>query len=48
MSDKKHILLVEDNPVAIKIEQLLFNQPGCTVDVAEDGSKAVEMAINNH
>jgi len=41
------ILLVEDNELNIEIEQELLEGEGYVVDVAEDGSKAVNMIKNS-
>lgn len=48
MSDKKYILLVEDNRVATKVAKRLLEQLGCEVDCAEDGDKAIELVLANH
>jgi CheY-like chemotaxis protein len=47
-NDKKHILLVEDNFVAAKAAQLIFEKLGCTVEYVDDGDKAVELVKENH
>lgn len=47
-SHKLRILLVEDNLMAVKAAQILFQIEGCQVDHAKDGREAVEMAIKNH
>jgi CheY-like chemotaxis protein len=47
MSDGKHILVVEDNLAAQKVNQFLFKKQGCTVDCVADGKEAVEMAKKN-
>ena len=38
----KHILLVEDHPINIFIQQKLLEQTGCDVTVATDGKQGVE------
>ena len=43
---KPHILLVEDDPVAQKINVLFLNQFGCEVAVASTGSEAFEKYNN--
>ena len=48
MSDKKHVLLVEDNLVAMKVAQMMLSMAGCEVDLAKDGPEAVTMATKNH
>lgn len=48
MNNKKHILLVEDNMIAIKIAKILLEQLGCEIDCAEDGDEAVDLALSNH
>jgi CheY-like chemotaxis protein len=45
--EKKYILVVEDNPVASKIVNLHLRILGCQIDNADDGDKAIEMAIKN-
>jgi len=47
MCVEKHILLVEDNPIAVQAERLMLKQVGCQVDLAKDGDEAVAMAIKN-
>lgn len=37
----KHILIVEDNAVAAKVAKFLFESLGCSVEVVDDGDKAV-------
>jgi CheY-like chemotaxis protein len=46
--EKKYILLVEDNVVAIKIAEKMLKLLGCEVDCAVDGDEAIELAIANH
>ena len=48
MSDKKHILLVEDNFIATKVAKVLLERLGCEVDCANDGDKAIDLALANH
>lgn len=45
---EKYILLVEDNPVAVKVAKILFERLNCKVDVAQDGEMAIEMATKHH
>jgi len=42
-NEKKHILVVEDNFIAAKAAQFLFEKLGCTVESVDDGDKAVEL-----
>jgi len=44
---KLKILLVEDNPLNIKLVLSLFSENGLKTDVAEDGKEAVEKVKNN-
>jgi CheY-like chemotaxis protein len=46
-TDKKYILVVEDNPIAAKMANLFLGILGCQIDNADDGDKAIEMAIKN-
>jgi CheY-like chemotaxis protein len=46
--NKKHILIVEDNPIATKIAKKLFEDLDCIVDCADDGDKAIDLASVNH
>ncbi len=46
-TDKKYILIVEDNPIAAKMANILFSSLGCQIDNAQDGDKAIELAIKN-
>jgi len=39
-----HLLVVEDDPANRKVVSLLLERFGCTVDLAENGAEAVEMA----
>ena len=48
MSDKKHILLVEDNRIATKVAKMLLEQLGCEVDCVDDGDKAIDRALTNY
>lgn len=50
MSDKKkHILLVEDNPMAAKAAQFIFEKIlGCQVEHVDDGDKAISSVKENH
>lgn len=43
----KRILLVEDEPINREIAQALLEDVGFTVDLAEDGAKAIEMVKAN-
>jgi PAS domain S-box-containing protein len=38
------VLLAEDNPVNVMVAKLILEQCGCTVDVAENGMRAIAMA----
>jgi two-component system aerobic respiration control sensor histidine kinase ArcB len=41
------VLVVEDNPLAMKMAKTLFEFEGCQVDMAETGNKAVEKFAHN-
>ena len=41
-----HVLVVEDNVVNRKLVQRMLEKLGCTVDLAEDGARAIEAAMN--
>ncbi len=45
---KRHLLLVEDEPVNREIAQMLLLDAGLTADLAEDGLQAVAMASTGH
>lgn len=45
---KKRILLVEDEQMSCLITGLTLELLCCSVDVANDGKKAVELACRNH
>ena len=40
----KHILIVEDNAIAAQVAKFLFEALGCTVELVDDGEKAVRIA----
>jgi two-component system aerobic respiration control sensor histidine kinase ArcB len=42
-SKKHHVLIVEDNPIAQTVAKTILDQLDCAADIAENGSKAVEM-----
>lgn len=42
------VLLVEDNPVNQRVATRILEKLGCTVDLAEDGTKALEMFHHNY
>jgi len=42
------VLLVEDNPVNQRVATRILEKLGCTVDLAEDGTKAMEMFHHNY
>lgn len=46
--NKKSILIVEDNPVAAKSAQIIFEKLGCQVEHVEDGEKAIQLIKENH
>jgi len=43
-----HILLAEDEPISQEVSRGLLEEVGLTVDLAEDGVQAVDMAKQNH
>ena len=43
---KLEILMVEDNPVNQKLQKKILEKMGHSVDIAEDGKKAVEMGLD--
>jgi len=43
-----HILLAEDEPINQEVSRGLLEEVGLTVDLAEDGVQAVDMAKQNH
>lgn len=43
-----NLLLVEDNPINQKIAQLMFEDIGCQVDIAESGHEALEKLVHEH
>jgi CheY-like chemotaxis protein len=45
---KKNILVVEDNPVAAKSAQFIFELLGCQVEHVDDGDKAVNVVKAHH
>jgi two-component system aerobic respiration control sensor histidine kinase ArcB len=44
---KLNVLLVEDSPIVQLAHQRYLEGLGCSVEVAENGQKALEMASNN-
>ncbi len=46
--NKKSILIVEDNLIAAKSTQIMFERLGCQVDHVEDGEKAFQLAKKKH
>jgi two-component system chemotaxis response regulator CheY len=46
MSDKIHVLIVEDTLIAQRVAEFQMVRQGCTVDIAADGAKALEKAGN--
>jgi PAS domain S-box-containing protein len=42
-----HVLLAEDNQINRKVGRKILEILGCTVDIAEDGVRAVELALRN-
>lgn len=47
-STKPNILLVEDNPVAARIQKMLMQCLNCDVDVASTGEEAIELFTRIH
>ena len=43
-----YLLLVEDNPIALKILQIAANSAGCLYESAEDGAAALELIKNKN
>jgi CheY-like chemotaxis protein len=41
--NKKSILVVEDNIIAAKSAQIMFEMLGCQVELVEDGEKAIQL-----
>ena len=41
--NKPHVLMVEDNVIAQKVESALLTELNCEVDVAETGDRALEL-----
>jgi CheY-like chemotaxis protein len=48
MDFKPYVLLVEDNPVAMRVEKMLMKYLNCEVDCAESGEEAVDLAHKRH
>lgn len=42
------MLLIEDNPVAIKITQHILLEVNCQIDIAQDGKMALILLEKNH
>jgi two-component system, OmpR family, aerobic respiration control sensor histidine kinase ArcB len=47
-TQKKFILVVEDNAIAARSAQVIFKNLGCQTELVEDGDKAVELVQKNH
>ncbi len=43
-----HILLVEDNPITLKLLETMVQSAGCTTDSAQDGEYGLELAQDKH
>ena len=43
----RRILVVDDDPMNLEVAQLLLNESGLTVDLAQDGEQAISKAIEN-
>lgn len=46
--NKKHILVVEDNPIAATVIKMILEKLGCQVELVDDGDKAVKSFKENH
>ncbi|MFT4059338.1 MAG: response regulator [Legionella sp.] len=44
---KKSILVVEDNMIAAKTAQFIFEMLGCQVELTDDGDKAINLVKKN-
>ena len=44
----RRILVVDDDPMNLEVAQLLLNESGLDVDVAQDGEQAISKALENH
>lgn len=45
---KMTILVVEDSPIAAIMAGKIFRELGCEIELVDDGSKAIEMALKNN
>jgi len=45
--EKPKILLVEDNPINQKVIRIMLNNQGCEIELANNGKKAIELALTN-
>lgn len=43
-----YVLLVEDDPIALKLHYLMLKKMNCEVDCAINGNQALTMCLNNY
>ncbi len=43
-----YILLVEDDPIALKVHYLMLKKLNCEINCAVNGSQALEQCLNNY
>lgn len=44
----QRLLLVEDNKMNQRVVQVMLQETGCTIDIAENGKEAINLFENNH